>query len=97
MCKVSTDASVSINCDENTRNYLPKLANPDPIIVCPNWENERPPMALVRVDSVVPFKPVVSIQFVSQNLADTKSLSMEYRCICMYSVLYYMHRIFSAY
>ena len=62
MCKVSTDASVRINCDENT-NYLPKLANPDPVIVCPNWENERPPMALVRVDSVVPFQPVVSKHF----------------------------------
>ena len=61
LCEVNTDASVSINCDENTQHYLPKLTNPDPVIVCPNWENERPPMALLRVESVVPFQPVVSI------------------------------------
>ena len=59
MCKVSTDASIDINADDNTRNYLPKLVNPDPVMLCPNWENERPPMALVRVDSVVSFEPVV--------------------------------------
>lgn len=60
MCKVTTDASMEVNNDDDTENYLPKLANPDPIILCPNWENERPPLALVRVDSVVPFNPVVS-------------------------------------
>ena len=60
ICEVSTDASIEISADDNTRNYLPKLVNPDPMILCPNWENERPPMAFVRVDSVAPFKPVVS-------------------------------------
>ena len=65
MCKVSTDASIEISADDNTRNYLPKLVNPDPVILCPNWENERPPMALVRVDSVVSFEPVVSTKCIT--------------------------------
>jgi len=39
MCKESTDASVSINCDKNT-NHLAKLAGPDLTVVCPNWEDE---------------------------------------------------------
>jgi len=62
MCKVTTDASMNVNNNDDTENYLPKLANPDPVILCPNWENERPPLALVRVDSVVPFHPVVSLR-----------------------------------
>ena len=62
MCKVTTDASVEVSNDDETENYLPKLPNPDPVILCPNWENERPPLALVQVDSVVPFHPVVSLK-----------------------------------
>ena len=60
MCKVTTDATIELSSDDETGNYLPKLPSPDPVILCPNWENERPPLALVRVDSVVPFHPVVS-------------------------------------
>ena len=62
MCKVTTDASVEVSNDDEMENYLPKLPNPDPVILCPNWENERPPLALVQVDSVVPFHPVVSFE-----------------------------------
>ena len=57
---MTTDATIEVDNDDDTGNYLPKLPNPDPVILCPNWENERPPLALVRVDSVVPFHPVVS-------------------------------------